>query len=202
MTSFHNAILHARVVTVSKQTNQTMNRMFEHYFSVCYRWQRYVISEAKFDQHLPLYCGSVKPKWPRRPAYWFLWESFEMWFLKFTDSLGIVLQKYTWEQLQLLSHWNNMERKWNVQFDWQKCRWHRDVYIPYDVSLYQRIEIHVPVVSHKQSMRAVKFIVKMWTERAPFFCKSSLLFTRGRYLNTASLRQTNKQTKWKCKEIW
>ena len=42
--------------------------------------------------------------WP-----WSLWESFEIWFLKFTDNFSIVSSKYTWKQLQFLSHWNDVE---------------------------------------------------------------------------------------------
>ena len=47
----------------------------------------------KFDQHLSLYCGAVKPKLQTGPGYLFLWESCETWFQKFTDNFGIVSSK-------------------------------------------------------------------------------------------------------------
>ena len=45
---------------------------------------------GKFDQHLSLYCGSVKPKFKTGPGYRFLWESCELQFPKFTDNFGTV----------------------------------------------------------------------------------------------------------------
>ena len=43
---------------------------------------------GKFDQHLSLYCGSIKPKFKTGPGYWSLWESCELRFPKFTDNFG------------------------------------------------------------------------------------------------------------------
>ena len=52
--------------------------------------------------------------------------------------LAEFLQKYIWKQLQLLSHWNNMEKMVH-SVCLNQCQWKRDVDIHYDVSLYQRI---------------------------------------------------------------
>ena len=38
---------------------------------VCYQKERHGISPAKFDQHMSLYCGSVKPKLQTGPGYRF-----------------------------------------------------------------------------------------------------------------------------------
>ena len=84
-------LLYQHMVTGYKQTNQTRPWIgWSRITSVCYEW-------AKFDQHLSLYCGSVKPKLQMGRGYWFLLESYEF------------LQKYTWKQLRFLSHWNNVE---------------------------------------------------------------------------------------------
>ena len=124
------------VVTGSKHTNQTMNRMIAHYFCVC---ERYGILAAKFDQLLSLYCDSVKVKLQTGPGYWFLWESCEMWFPKFIDNFGIVSSKIHVKADTIFYPIEITWKKWNVQFVWHQCQSQRDVCIHYDVSLYQRI---------------------------------------------------------------
>ena len=51
--------------------------------------------------------------------YWQLWHSF-------------FKNKYTWNLLQFLSHWNNVEKLY-VQFLWHQCQWRCEVCIHYDV---------------------------------------------------------------------
>ena len=64
---------------------------------------------GKFDQHLSLYCGCVKQKFKTVLGYWFLWESCELRFQKFTDKFSFF--KYTFKRSSnFLSHWNNMEK--------------------------------------------------------------------------------------------
>ena len=52
---------------------------------------------GKFDQHLSLCCGSVKLKFNTGPGYWFLWESCELRFTKFTDNFWHSFFKYTFK---------------------------------------------------------------------------------------------------------
>ena len=77
------------MVTGSKQTHQSMNWMtpLVMYYLLCVlpmgkTWH----FSGKFDQHLSLYCGSVKPKFKTGQGYWFLWESCELRFPKSTDN--------------------------------------------------------------------------------------------------------------------
>ena len=73
-------LLHQRVVTGSKQTNQIMNRMIARrwYVNLCEHFS------GKCDQNLSLFCGAVKPNLQTEPECWFLWQSYEIWFPKFT----------------------------------------------------------------------------------------------------------------------
>ena len=57
---------------------------------------------SKFDQHLSLYCDSLKPKFKTGPGYWFLWEACELGFPKFTDSFGTAVP--------IFNPLNNMEK--------------------------------------------------------------------------------------------
>ena len=43
---------------------------------------------GKFDQYLSLCCNEFKLKLQTGPGYWFMWESCEIWFPKFTDNFG------------------------------------------------------------------------------------------------------------------
>ena len=61
---------------------------------------------GKFDQHFSLYCGSVKPKLPTGPGYWFL----SMWIPKFTDNFGKVSSKIRLKASKFLAHWNNVKK--------------------------------------------------------------------------------------------
>ena len=61
--------------------------------SVCVTMGNIWLFSSKFHQHLSLYCGAVKLKLQTGPGYWFLWESCEIWFPKFTDNFGIVSSK-------------------------------------------------------------------------------------------------------------
>ena len=76
------------------QTNQPDHESDDRPLFLCFTHEKDGILSTKF-KHLSLYCGSVKPKLQTGPEYmyWFLWESCEMWFLQFTDNIGIVSSK-------------------------------------------------------------------------------------------------------------
>ena len=93
---------------------------------------------SKFDQQLSLYCGSVKPKFKTGPEYWFLWESCELRFPKFTDNFGSFF-KYTFKSSSNFYPIGITWKKWRIQFVCNQCQWKCDVCIHYDVSLYQHI---------------------------------------------------------------
>ena len=61
-----------------------------YWSSVCILMVKIRHFNSKFDQHLSLYSGSVKPKFKTGLGYWFLWESCEFQFPKFTDNFGTV----------------------------------------------------------------------------------------------------------------
>ena len=64
---------------------------------------------CKYDQHLSLYCASVKPKFKTGSGYWFLWESYELPFPEFTDNFGTASSNLCLKAVQFfLSHWDNM----------------------------------------------------------------------------------------------
>ena len=109
--------------------------------SVCVTNGKDMHFSGKFDQH-SLYCGSVKPKLKTGPEYWFLWESCELRFPKFTDSFGIVSSNIHLISVPISIPLKERGGKWRAQFVWNQCQWNRDVWIHYDVSLYQRIVSH------------------------------------------------------------
>ena len=73
ITSFYYAIIPASGNWL--QTNQPDHESNDRALLLCVlpmKKKRYDISGAKSDQHLSLYCGSVKPKLQTGPGYWFL----------------------------------------------------------------------------------------------------------------------------------
>ena len=83
------------MVTASKlETNQSMNQMIAQVIHMCVTSEKDMALNSKFDQHLSLYCGSLKPKLQMGIGYWFLWDIIS----KFTENVGNILQKYTWRQ--------------------------------------------------------------------------------------------------------
>ena len=84
------------MVTASKlQTNQSMNQMIAQVIHMCVLPVKKIwYFSSKFDQHLSLYFGSLKPKLQMGIGYWFLWDIIS----KFTENFGIIPQKYTWRQ--------------------------------------------------------------------------------------------------------
>ena len=84
---------HQHIVTASKlETNQSMNQMIAQVIHMCVLPVKKIWHfNSKFDQHLSLYCGSLKPKLQMGIGYWFLWDIIS----KFTENVGNILQKYT-----------------------------------------------------------------------------------------------------------
>ena len=64
---------------------------------------------GKFDKHLSLDCGAVKPKLQTGLGYWFMWESCEIWFLEVTANFGIVSSK---NALKSNYNYNPIEITW------------------------------------------------------------------------------------------
>ena len=64
---------HQHMVTASKlQTNQSMNQMIAQVIHMCVLPVKKIWHfSSKFDQHLSLYCGSLKPKLQMGIGYWF-----------------------------------------------------------------------------------------------------------------------------------
>ena len=119
-----------------KKGHESMNRMIalviEYLLCVLLMVKIWHL-RGKFDQHLSLYCGSVKPKFKIGPGYWFLWESCELWFPKFTDNFGTVSLKTVLIFIPLKKMGRKPARSVCLkQVSMEKWRLH-------DVSLYQRI---------------------------------------------------------------
>ena len=72
MTSFDHVMIR-HMVTGSKQTHQSesMIALIQYLLCVLPMVKIWHFS-SKFDQHLSLYCGPVKPKLKTGPGYWFL----------------------------------------------------------------------------------------------------------------------------------
>ena len=58
---------------------------------MCVTSEKDMALQQQIDQHLSLYCGSLKPKLQMGIGYWFLWDIIS----KFTENVGNILQKYT-----------------------------------------------------------------------------------------------------------
>ena len=101
MTSFN----HVMIPTWGKWFKQTltMNRTIMLIFHLCFTNGKDIPLQQEFDR-LSLYCGSVKLKFKRGSRYWFLWESCELQFPKFTDKFGkdIPLQQQFWSFVTVL----------------------------------------------------------------------------------------------------
>ena len=83
---------------------------------------------SKFDQHLSLYYYVVKLKSRRGPEYW-LCESCEIWFPKFTDNFDIISPKIHLKTVTIL-----IPLKWHGENGtFTLCQWQRNVCIHYDV---------------------------------------------------------------------
>ena len=86
---------------------------------------------------LSLYCGSVKPRRGRDIGS--CKSLVRCYFQYLPKILALFLQKYTWKQLQFLSHWNNMEKNGTFSLFDTGVNGNVNVCIHNDVSLYQRI---------------------------------------------------------------
>ena len=72
MTSFNHIVIPARgnwFQTNSQEHEHDESDRCVHLLCVFYQWQRYSSSVANYDQHLSLYCGSVKPKFKTGSEY-------------------------------------------------------------------------------------------------------------------------------------
>ena len=110
---------------------------------------------GKFDQHLSLYCGSVKAKFKTGPGYWFLLVTISKLLWQFWHSFLKYLFKTT---VSFLPHWNIVEKNGELcLFETGVKETMTFAYIMTFQYIYQRLIADVDVTKRCQRLHEISY---------------------------------------------